>query len=104
MVTGASAEGRTKLYALRAPSPLRVSALRVTIPRARPHVAADAARTWLYRLNAAYFFPLGFRGISDRTSAASFRTLGLELCMSLPARDAFAAAGFRGAFAISRPF
>jgi hypothetical protein len=84
--------------------PSRVSALRVTIPRARPQVAADAAWTWLYGFDAAYFFRLGFLGISDRTSAASFRTLGLELCMSLPARDAFAAAGFRGAFAISRPF
>lgn len=35
-----------------------------------------------------------------RTSAASFRTFGFGLCMSLPARLACGADGFRGVFAI----
>lgn len=43
-----------------------------------------------------YFFGGVRRGINASTSAASFRTFGLELCMSFPAREDFAGAGFRG--------
>lgn len=49
--------------------------------------------------NKAYFFgPL--RGMTARTSAASRLTFGLELCISRPAREAFAGDGERGLLAI----
>lgn len=48
----------------------------------------------------SHFFRGVRRGMTASTSAASFRTLGLELCMSFPARLAFLGTGFRGLLAI----
>jgi hypothetical protein len=47
-------------------------------------------------LRLPLLLPADLRGIKASTSAASFRTFGLELLISLPARDAFAGAGCRG--------
>ena len=52
-----------------------------------------------------HFFPLrrGLRGIKAMTSAASLRTLGLGLRISLAAREALAGAGLLGLVTMSVP-